>query len=429
MDLIDEFIARYRKEFDFFDQAARLVAQTLELHLQAAGIRSIVTSRAKSLKRVEAKCRKRMPSKGYGAVEEIFSDIPDLAGARVALYFPGERNQVDNLIAAQFILTEPRRDFPGPTRDNPGGYKKRFSGYQATHYRVRLPDTALSEAQRRYAEARVEIQVASVLMHAWAEVEHDLIYKPPLTGALSEDEYAILDELNGLVLSGEIALERLQRAGETRIAGADRPFANHYDLASHILNRASALLDGPLRETALGRVDFLFQLLERLGLATPAKLAPYLDALHADTEARPVAEQIVDRLVSEDASRYRMYDEVRLLEQPFSSLAFVSSSQTAGSNERELAIGRFMTEWITFERFLRQTLPATGPRPVVPTPRTIDLLLGVSTSDRQEMDRIRRLRNELIHGVSFPHDEDIRDATESLRRINERLTDPATKTP
>ena len=49
-------------------------------------------------------------------------------------------------------------------------------------------------------------------MHAWSEVEHDLIYKP-MQGTLSEEELAILDELNGLVLTGEIALERLQAAG------------------------------------------------------------------------------------------------------------------------------------------------------------------------------------------------------------------------
>lgn len=52
-------------------------------------------------------------------------------------------------------------------------------------------------------------------MHAWSEVEHDLIYKP-LQGTLSKEELAILDELNGLVLAGEIALERLQAAGNER---------------------------------------------------------------------------------------------------------------------------------------------------------------------------------------------------------------------
>lgn len=44
----------------------------------------------------------------------------------------------------------------------------------------------------------------------------------PLQGRLSDDEYAILDELNGLVMAGEIALERLQKAGEARVAAGGR---------------------------------------------------------------------------------------------------------------------------------------------------------------------------------------------------------------
>ena len=37
-----------------------------------------------------------------------------------------------------------------------------------------------------------------MLMHAWSEVEHDLVYKP-FSGNLSASELAILDEINGLV--------------------------------------------------------------------------------------------------------------------------------------------------------------------------------------------------------------------------------------
>ena len=69
-------------------------------------------------------------------------------------------------------------------------------------------------------------KVASVLMHAWSEVEHDLVYKP-MQGTLSEEELAILDELNGLVLTGEIALERLQAAGNERIQNSKATFARN----------------------------------------------------------------------------------------------------------------------------------------------------------------------------------------------------------
>jgi ppGpp synthetase/RelA/SpoT-type nucleotidyltranferase len=212
LGLIEEFIARYRREFDYYDQTARLVAQTLDANLQSAGIRSMVTSRAKSHTRLEAKVRQRARTKTYTTLEEISADVVDLAGARVALYFPGERDQVDRLVKQLFSLLEPPKEFPTNAKTT---YKKRFSGYWATHYRVQFKESSLGAAQQRYTEARVEIQVASVLMHAWSEVEHDLVYKP-FEGTLSDEEYAILDELNGLVMAGEIALERLQRAGEVR---------------------------------------------------------------------------------------------------------------------------------------------------------------------------------------------------------------------
>lgn len=424
MTIIDAFLARYRREYDFYDQAARLVAQTLEASLQSAGIRSIVTSRAKSPKRLEAKCRQRDAARHYATVEEVYADIHDLAGARVALYFPGERDQVDKVISSQFVLVQPKKDFPDESTPNPS-YKKRFSGYWASHYRVQMRESALSDAQKRYAEARVEIQVASAIMHAWSEVEHDLVYKP-LSGVLSEDEYAILDELNGLVIAGEIALERLQRAGEVRIASGDRPFLNHYDLASHVLSRASELLRGSLRESALGRIDLLFVLLQRLELATPDKLQPYLEWLHADTERRPVAEQIIDRLLAEDESRYEVYEAIRTAEQAISPVV-AAGQQVPGSEGTEELLGRFMAQWIAFERHLRERVPVNESRFGLPTSRALNWLT-LSDDERLELERIRRLRNNLVHGIEVPNPEDLAEATRRLKIVNEGFKRKVPKT-
>jgi ppGpp synthetase/RelA/SpoT-type nucleotidyltranferase len=111
--LIDDFIARYRKEYDFYDQAARLVAQALETNLQAAGIRSRVTSRAKAVGRLEAKVRQRAPTKQYTSVDAIYDDIVDLAGARVELYFSAERLQVESTISCHRGARELPKGFNG----------------------------------------------------------------------------------------------------------------------------------------------------------------------------------------------------------------------------------------------------------------------------------------------------------------------------
>src|ERR1043166_3310363 len=129
MGVIEDFIGRYRKEYDFYDQAARLVAQLLEARLQAAGVRAMVTFRAKAVGKLESKVRDRAQRKNYAVVEDIYADIPDLAGARVALYFPAQREQVELLINETFVVAQ-TKSFPD---SSPPRYEKRFSGYSATH--------------------------------------------------------------------------------------------------------------------------------------------------------------------------------------------------------------------------------------------------------------------------------------------------------
>jgi ppGpp synthetase/RelA/SpoT-type nucleotidyltranferase len=412
MGLIEEFIARYRREFDYYDQTARLVAQALDSNLQAAGIRSMVTSRAKSPARLEAKVRQRARTKTYATLENISADIVDLAGARVALYFPGERDQVDRLVKQLFTLLEQPKEFPASAKAT---YKKRFSGYWATHYRVQLKESSLGTAQQRYAEARIEIQVASVLMHAWSEVEHDLVYKP-FEGTLSEEEYAILDELNGLVIAGEIALERLQKAGEARVAGSERQFENHFDLASHLLSRTALAAQGPLADSALGRVDLLFELLKRLNLLTPEQLKPFIEAVHHDTERRPIAEQIIDRLLAEDESRYKMYEEIRVA-RPLSTTRVEEAAEPSAAELHE-AIGHLLSEWARLERVTRDIYPSSDQhRVVMPTGR----LMAQFVPDIREFERIRRMRNGVVHGVESVNPADLHDAANRLHDIVEEV--------
>jgi hypothetical protein len=60
--------------------------------------------------------------------------------------------------------------------------KEERLGYQSVHYLVRLtgPRTRLPEYQR-FDGFIAEIQVRTVLQHAWAEIEHDIQYKSAVT--------------------------------------------------------------------------------------------------------------------------------------------------------------------------------------------------------------------------------------------------------
>ncbi|MFA1722708.1 GTP pyrophosphokinase [Xanthomonas campestris] len=423
MDLISQFVARYRKEYDFHEQACRMAAQALDLNLQSTGVRAIVTSRAKNSSRLEVKVRQRGEKNKYSTVEEIYDDIVDLAGVRVALYFPAERAEVGKIIRSLFSLVSDPKEFPALGQPS---YVKRFSGYWATHYRINIPEALLNESQKRYAEAKIEIQVASVLMHAWSEVEHDLVYKP-LQGKLSDDEYAILDELNGLVLAGEIALERLQRAGDQRASQHGRKYTNHYDLASSLLDLARVKLSGEnIRDSALGRVDLLFALLSELELGTPENLASYVEALHSDLERRPLAEQVIDQVLAEEPSRYSALERIRWLDAPASSPASLNLS----GNDHTKEIGEFISNWIKYEKTMREYAAKKGVSDIdAPSFRLLRTLKDVPEDIRKDYERLRRFRNELVHGIDFPDADSIRAQTNDLKilvsRVN-RLIAPKT---
>ena len=59
MGIIEEFVQHYKKEYDFYEMVSKLVAQQMESSLHEAGIRAIVTYRAKNPERLLAKLYQR----------------------------------------------------------------------------------------------------------------------------------------------------------------------------------------------------------------------------------------------------------------------------------------------------------------------------------------------------------------------------------
>ena len=105
MDLISQFIENYRKKYTFYENAGRLAAKQLETALQAAGIRAIVTSRAKNPGRLRNKAILRNSEREtpYRSMKEIYDDMFDLAGVCVSLYFPGDRDKACLLYTSRCV--------------------------------------------------------------------------------------------------------------------------------------------------------------------------------------------------------------------------------------------------------------------------------------------------------------------------------------
>jgi ppGpp synthetase/RelA/SpoT-type nucleotidyltranferase len=184
----------------------------------------------------------------YRSAKEIRDNIVDLAGVRIALYFPSDREKIHKIIHDAFTEVK-HKPFPEQddkrvsdstsvvTETSPD-FQPRFHGYSADHYRVRMRVENLATKKLRddfqKTNPVIEIQVASVLMHAWAEIDHDLVYKTLTSGPASQQELRLLDATNGLVHTGEVLLQQLQTAMDDRVAYQNKPFSEQYELLSFL---------------------------------------------------------------------------------------------------------------------------------------------------------------------------------------------------
>jgi ppGpp synthetase/RelA/SpoT-type nucleotidyltranferase len=402
LSLIDEFLDHYSREFDYYAQVARTIQQKLEAALASRGIRAMVTSRAKRPDRLRDKLANRDKEKKYKSLKAIYKDIIDLSGVRIALYFPGDRDRIATLITELFEGVRAPKDFPESKKPKVG---KRFIGYVATHYLVHLKIESPQDAENRYSSTVVEIQVASVLMHAWAEVEHDLIYKRE-TGDPSPDESAILDEINGLVLTGEIALERLQKAIQRRTAKDDILFKNYFELASYLAQRAPKL---QMQTADIGRVNVLFEVLQYLRLDTPKKLCRYMNQIDSDDKSRPIADVVLDKLLAGQPK-----SKVRNLSSLISKILSRTPFGSSGRGDAQAAIGFFLTQWIELETTIRHLTPSEGRFRSLPVVHAIHKL-QLPPQLRDEVARTNRLRNELVHGIERPNASALYEAGNTIR--------------
>jgi putative GTP pyrophosphokinase len=99
------------------------------------------------------------------------TEIRDLAGVRVITFFPKTVDEVCQCINEEFEVVE-RVDHTA------SALKEDRLGYQSVHLLVKLANNrkALPE-YRRFDSLVAEIQVRTIMQHAWAEIEHDIRYK------------------------------------------------------------------------------------------------------------------------------------------------------------------------------------------------------------------------------------------------------------
>jgi putative GTP pyrophosphokinase len=106
---------------------------------------------------------------------EQLDQITDICGIRITTYFANDVDLVAKVLQDLFVV------------DKENSVDRRLSsdplrfGYSSLHMVVQLPEgMASSRGEGDFARLhnlKAEVQVRSILQHAWAEIEHDLGYK------------------------------------------------------------------------------------------------------------------------------------------------------------------------------------------------------------------------------------------------------------
>ncbi|KAJ3553749.1 hypothetical protein NPX13_g10807 [Xylaria arbuscula] len=79
-----------------------------------------------------------------------------------------------------------------------------FPGYKATHVIICHKD---SHPVGRFDDAWnivIEVQIGTVAMYDWSEIEHDIVYKPQEDAMIPDDAKRILDMINGVTIIGDM---------------------------------------------------------------------------------------------------------------------------------------------------------------------------------------------------------------------------------
>lgn len=224
-DVISESMARLIREQDRFQKFVNLVASEARSIVREHNIPATVQARVKSEVSLAGKLRRYIAEGNEAKLsllaseDAVFRNVGDICGVRIATYVESDRQRVVALVEEHFdgVITE---------------YHDKVSGYRATHCQVALPRDVLSVPTYANLEGvKAEIQVTSMLAHAWNEIEHAMRYKSSVVEPNDPFEISLLSILLNTVHQGNSTIDlllmaRSRRVGETLVPPMAALFPN-----------------------------------------------------------------------------------------------------------------------------------------------------------------------------------------------------------
>jgi ppGpp synthetase/RelA/SpoT-type nucleotidyltranferase len=157
---VTEVLAEFDRRKEYLEALSKATEQLIETILNEEQITiHSVQARVKKRKKVESKyCNHE---KDYKCLD----DMSDLVGLRIITYYSDKIDQIAEIINREFELL-------GPMDDKRKGKLDSF-GYSAIHMDCKYSQGRIENTEyRRFAGMCFEIQITTVLGHAWAEMHH-----------------------------------------------------------------------------------------------------------------------------------------------------------------------------------------------------------------------------------------------------------------
>lgn len=160
-----EAFSEIRPSYELFSAKIEDLVRSLLASSQIST--QIVESRAKTVRSFSEKLSR--PGKSY---KDPLNDMPDLCGCRVILYYADDISRAAALIRSEFKIVEEEN------AHQPDELEADRFGYLSLHLIAQLNDKREHLKEwRAFSSLKVEIQIRTVIQHAWSAVSHALQYK------------------------------------------------------------------------------------------------------------------------------------------------------------------------------------------------------------------------------------------------------------
>ena len=228
--------------------------------------------------------QRRLAEEGKLDTQLLERDRRDLAGTRLIFYTNNdvERFLASPLIRDNFEIEADSLKIHHPNQENQGTRYRAFLHGQLREDRLKFPEYA------KFASLWCDIQVQTILEHAWSETSHDILYKSTMDKGYGEKTMKGIDSrfrriMDKYLLPAGYEFQKVQQDYERLLQGKelfDKDVANLLDNAQNN-NERYEILSG-LKDYAIPNYDDLPAAYEGLK-------GPLLRAVEAARTTEPVS--------------------------------------------------------------------------------------------------------------------------------------------